>query len=181
VKPSHLVYALLTAVELGIALGGVAAHEAARTASAVPASPRSAGMDAVEREILALVNQVRAREGRAPLLACRALAKAARKHSADMRDRDAVGHESRGGASARERMCAAGFEPACRFSVATAETIAAGRSAPKSVLADWLESPRHRSILLDPAFRRAGVGRASGGSYGHYWTVNLAAADDPSC
>jgi uncharacterized protein YkwD len=138
-------------------------------------------MDAAEREILRLVNQERARRDVAPLVACRSLAKAAREHSADMRDRDEVSHESGDGASARERMCAQGFEPACRLAGAIAETVAAGRSAPKSVLADWLASSRHRGILLDPAFRRAGVGHASGGEFGHYWTVDLAASADPSC
>jgi uncharacterized protein YkwD len=179
VTRSRALCALALAGALGLANGGSAGDPAG--VPEVPASVGRAGMDAAEREILRLVNQERDRRGVAPLLACRSLAEAARKHSADMRDRDAVGHESRGGGSARQRMCDQGFEPACRLEVAIAETIAAGRSAPQSVLADWLASSRHRSILLDPALRRAGVGHASGGAYGHYWTVNLAAGADRSC
>jgi len=47
------------------------------------------------------------------------------------------------------------------------EIIAKGSVTPKQMIRMWLDSPGHRALLLDPGFRKAGVGakRDSGGSW----------------
>jgi uncharacterized protein YkwD len=48
-----------------------------------------------------------------------------------------------------------------------------------SVVRAWLDSPAHRHVLLDGAFRRVGIGRAVGaigGSSSAIYTVDFASA-----
>ncbi len=131
--------------------------------------------------MLRVVNQARAQRGLKPLSDCRSLARAARVHSAEMRDRDRVGHDSSAGTSLLERACGAGFGRACRSGESVAETVAAGQQDASRVLAAWLASPRHRRIVLDPDLTLAGAGYARGGRLDRYWTVIFASGTDPSC
>jgi uncharacterized protein YkwD len=108
-----------------------------------------------ETAILRAVNGVRARKGRRPLGLGPALYRAARSHSVDMARR---GYFDHGPYVQRLR----------RFGV-RAQTVGEnlayatepGFSA-AVVLQMWMASPTHRAVLLDPSFRRIGVGVAGG-------------------
>ena len=54
---------------------------------------------------------------------------------------------------------------------AVGENIAAGYRSPEAVVEGWMNSPGHRANILDPDFKKLGVGYyyASGSYYGHYW------------
>jgi uncharacterized protein YkwD len=59
------------------------------------------------------------------------------------------------------------------------ETLAWGTGVlgtPSSVVKMWMASPEHRAILLSPAFRFVGIGRAQGTFLGHpgadVWTAD---------
>jgi uncharacterized protein YkwD len=119
--------------------------------------------NAAELAILRAVNGVRARNGRRPLGLGPALHRAARSHSVDMARR---GYFDHGPFVQRLR----------RFGVraqSIGENIAYATEPGFSaavVLQMWMTSPSHRAVLLDPSFRRIGVGVAGG-------TTRLVTAD----
>ena len=56
---------------------------------------------------------------------------------------------------------------------AAGENIAAGQPDPKSVVTSWMNSPGHRANILSKSYTEIGVGFASGGTYGTYWTEDF--------
>jgi uncharacterized protein YkwD len=131
-----------------------------RTAAASSAGARAPG---VEAQVIALVNALRLDAGCAPLVHDEGLAKVARAHSADMRDRDFFDHENLAGLDPFERAEAAGLTNA------RAENIAYGQPDPAAVMDDWMESKGHRANILDCELRTLGVGVAEGPG-GPWWT-----------
>jgi len=130
-----------------------------------------------EAEVLRLVNVARgvARKcGRSsyrsvgPLRWDSTLAKVATGHSKDMASHDYFSHYSRSGNSPFERMKKAGY----RYRWA-GENIAAGFYNPKSVVKAWLNSPGHCKIIMSRRYHELGVGFATGGTYGTYWTQDF--------
>lgn len=121
-----------------------------RTATAAAVSPTSH-----ELAILRAVNRVRAAHRRRPLGLGPALQRAARSHSVDMARRGYFDHGAyvqrlrRFGVRARAlgENLAYATEPGFSASV---------------VLQMWMISPSHRAVVLDPSFRRIGVGIAGG-------------------
>lgn len=128
---------------------------------AAPA-PVSAGGSS---EVVALVNQERAKAGCGPVSSNGPLNAAAQGHSADMATNDYFSHTSLDGRSFGDRIRAAGYSGG-----AIAENIAAGRGSASSVMASWMGSSGHRANILNCSYRHIGVGLARGGSYGTYWT-----------
>lgn len=49
------------------------------------------------------------------------------------------------------------------------ENIAAGQTTPAEVMNGWMNSEGHRANILNPSFRKLGVGYVQGGSYKHNW------------
>jgi uncharacterized protein YkwD len=139
-----------------------------------PAAPRStvpgsaAGLSPFAAEVLRLTNEQRAANGCRPLAANATLTAVAQAHSADMAARDYFSHDSLSGQSPFDRMDAAGY----RFTSA-AENIAAGQPTPATVVTAWMNSAGHRANILNCGYREIGVGYATGGSYGTYWTQDF--------
>ncbi|WP_250289836.1 CAP domain-containing protein, partial [Frankia sp. CiP1_Cm_nod1] len=119
-------------------------------------------------EVVALTNAERARAGCAALMADRRLTAAAQAHSADMSTRDYFSHDSLDGRTPFQRMAEAGYG----FSAA-AENIAAGQRTPAEVVRGWMNSAGHRANILNCSLRQIGVGYATGGRYGTYWTQDF--------
>jgi uncharacterized protein YkwD len=132
------------------------------TAATKPAPPPRNG---VSQQIVALVNVERSRAGCGPVSADAALARAAQRHSADMAARDYFSHTSPDGTTFAERIRAAGYSGGT-----IGENIAAGQTTAKAVMRNWMSSGSHRANILNCAYRDIGVGYATGGSYGTYWT-----------
>lgn len=131
----------------------------------------------LEKEVLRLTNQARATKrkcGTKTYPAVRALAwdgtlaKVAAGHSRDMAAKSFFSHTSKNGDSPFERMKDAGY----RYDSA-GENIAAGYRTPKSVVTAWLKSPGHCKNIMSKNFTELGVGYASGGYYGTYWTQDF--------
>jgi len=147
---------------------------ATRTRTTQPAPPRTstaapgAGLSSIAAEVLRLTNEQRAANGCRPLVADTTLTAVAQAHSADMAARDYFSHDSLGGLSPFDRMDAAGY----RFTAA-AENIAAGQPTPASVVTAWMNSAGHRANILNCGYREIGIGYATGGSYGTYWTQDF--------
>lgn len=132
-----------------------------------PSSSRTAPATGVAGEILTLVNAERADAGCDPVRLDDRLTTAATRHSRDMADQDFLGHTGSDGDSFSERIRAAGH-PSPR-----SENVAAGQESATEVVAAWLDSEGHRENILDCDARTMGVGRATGGSLGIYWTQDF--------
>lgn len=121
----------------------------------------------LEQELFDLINLERVDQGLAPLGFDIRLQAAAEAHSEDMATNDFLGHTSSDGTLFFERIADFGYPGLA------GELIASASPTPETILADWLDSPDHAAILLDPQWAGMGVGYATGGTEGHYWTVDL--------
>lgn len=130
-----------------------------------PKPPSSGG---VAGQVLSLVNSERAKAGCGAVRASSALQSAAQAHSADMAAKDYFSHTSADGRTFADRIRAAGYRGGT-----VGENIAAGQSTASAVMRSWMDSSGHRANILNCAFTALGVGHATGGSYGHYWTQDF--------
>jgi uncharacterized protein YkwD len=139
------------------------------TTSAPKPSPKPvAASSGVASQVLALVNDQRARAGCGAVSSSSTLGRAAQSHSADMAANDYFSHTSQDGRSFSDRIRTAGYGGG-----AIAENIAAGQATASAVMKSWMNSPGHRANILNCSYRHLGVGYAKGGSYGHYWTQDF--------
>ena len=128
------------------------------------AGAASATVTASDGEVLRLVNAERARVGCAPLRVNGHLQIAAQRHSAEMAALNRFSHTGANGSSPQRRAASIGY------GAAVAENVAAGQRTPGQVVGEWMSSPAHRRIVLNCGYRSTGIGVASGGQYGVYWT-----------
>ncbi len=131
-----------------------------------PAASPAGGYPA---DVVARTNEQRRTAGCPALRVDPVLTAAARAHSADMALAAYFSHDSPDGRNPFDRITAAGFA----FSTA-AENIAAGQRDPGAVMQAWMNSPGHRANILNCGLTRIGVGVATGGPYGTYWTQDFA-------
>lgn len=118
-----------------------------------------------EEEILKLVNEERAKEGLKPLTLNWELSRVAKYKSEDMRDNKYFSHNS--------PTYGTPFEMIKKFGISysyAGENIAAGQKSASDVMKAWMNSSGHRANILNKNYTELGVGYASGGSYGTYWT-----------
>lgn len=113
-----------------------------------------------EGRLLALTNRERVNRGLPPLFLNMHLREAARAHARDMALGGYVGHTSRYGLGVRDRM-AQYLRPGPRIgeNLAFVQTIDQGHIA-------FVGSWPHRQNILDPGFRRIGIGVATMGNAG---------------
>jgi uncharacterized protein YkwD len=126
------------------------AHTPASAAARTPSTP----VDAAERELFDLVNAERRRAGLTALRWYEPAAQVARAHSAEMRDRHVVAHESPTTGTPADRARRAGIHvPLVLENVGRAESVAA--------LHDGLmHSPGHRANILNAEATHIGIGFA---------------------
>jgi uncharacterized protein YkwD len=142
-------------VLLSILLLALAALPARAHAAACPA--------AVEAAVLCLVNAERAERGLAAVEPTVALASVAERHAADMVARRYFAHVSPSGGTVETRARRGGYLTAPCY--ALGEDL--GWAPPDvataaAVVAAWMASPGHRSVILDRDFREGGVGVVGG-------------------
>jgi uncharacterized protein YkwD len=119
-------------------------------------------------QVVSLTNAERSKAGCPALTVDRRLTAAAQAHSVDMAVRGYFDHDSPDGRTPFQRIGDAGYP----FSIA-AENIAAGQRTAPDVLTGWMNSAGHRANILNCALTQIGVGYATGGSYGTYWTQDF--------
>ncbi|MFD9052943.1 CAP domain-containing protein [Streptomyces zaomyceticus] len=108
--------------------------------------------EALENNVITVVNQTRANHGLNGLVTDERLRTAARAHSHDMATRRYLAHLSPEGITPHARMLAAGCaHPA-------AENVALHEPNALLVVRAWMNSPGHRVNILHPLFRTIGVG-----------------------
>lgn len=119
----------------------------------------------LEQQVIELVNQQRAYSG-LPALKCNwEVCRVARYKSQDMIDKQYFAHQSPTYGSPFNMMESFGI----RFS-AGGENIAYGQKTPQDVMNSWMNSPGHRSNILNPTYNQIGVGVAKASNGTFYWT-----------
>ncbi|MGW7351711.1 CAP domain-containing protein [Streptomyces sp. NPDC054784] len=133
------------------------------------AGPGAYTDDGVEAQVVALVNEQRARAGCPALHADPDLREAAEKQSGHMDRTDELTHVGAGGSRLWERAEAAGYAPR-----RVAENVAHGQRGAAAVVDAWMDSPDHRANILDCSYRDIGVARA-GDASDPWWAQVLGA------
>lgn len=117
-------------------------------------------------EVLRLVNIERAKEGVGPLELDEELCAVAQLHSDDMVTRSFFSHENPDGQDPFDRMDSYGIS-----FMAAAENIAVGYDSPAAVVKGWMNSPGHRSNILNSRYSKMGIAWACSEDNGvYYWT-----------
>jgi len=119
------------------------------------------------QEMLDLVNEIRADNGREPLVLNDKLNKAAFDHSDDMARNNYFSHTGLNESTFSERIEAAGYNGSPR-----GENIAAGNASVIATFNQWKNSSGHLNNMLNSNSNEMGIGYASfnGSRYTHYWT-----------
>ena len=129
--------------------------------------PVAPGLDAEEAELLRLINEYRAANGRSAVGVNTNLTSAADWLSGDMARYNRISHWDSLGRDPNERAWDFGY------SGPIGEIITADPNATAAwAFNTWKRSPGHNAIMLDPYYRGIGIGRASG-PLGWYWAVDF--------
>lgn len=115
--------------------------------------------DQVNKEILNLVNQERAKAGLKPVTLDSQLSKVAMDKAKDMANNHYFDHISPTLGSPFDMMTRAGIQ-----SNTAGENIAMGQHSAQEVMTQWMNSQGHRENILNPNFTKIGVA-----SYNGYW------------
>ena len=137
----------------------------------LPSQPPDAA--AFERELFERINTERVNHGLSPLEWNEQLAAVARNHSRDMAHNEFFGHLSSNGTTSVNRVNNAGI-PYRFFS----ENLALGQRTPAIVVERLMNSPGHRSNILNPSMTQTGVGFYFGDTFVNsalpfFWTQKL--------
>ncbi|GGS11007.1 membrane protein [Streptomyces aureoverticillatus] len=131
-----------------------------------PAEQPASDESAAEAEVLALVNQERAKAGCRPVRADAGLAALAGDFSADMAERGFFAHTDPDGATPWARAEKVGITDL------GGENIARGQANAQSVMDAWMNSPGHRANILNCDYQTLGVG-AHFAPGGPWWTQDF--------
>lgn len=115
-----------------------------------------------EKEVVRLVNEIRAKNGLKELTQDWELSRVARIKSQDMKDNNYFSHTS--------PVYGTPFQMMKNFGISyrsAGENIAKGQATPQAVVNAWMNSSGHRANILNSSYTRIGVGYVSGGNY---WT-----------
>ncbi|WP_097962302.1 CAP domain-containing protein [Streptomyces sp. or20] len=140
-----------------------------KTSSATPPSkkPSPSPTDASARsEVLALVNQERAKVGCSPLSTSAPLTSLAQNFSEDMAARGFFDHTDPDGDTPWDRAAQAGVQGL------GAENIARGQADAQAVMEGWMNSEGHRANILNCDYKTIGIG-VHEGSGGPWWVQNF--------
>lgn len=132
-----------------------------------------------EREMLAYINEERAKQGMKPLVWEEKLAQAARYHAFDMGSQNYFDHNSYDRLNGKLVEVGETFERIRSFyhdSFVNSENIAAGNQGAKATYSQWYNSPGHYRNLFNSESGKVGIGvcYVSGSEYGYYWVFNTA-------
>jgi len=127
--------------------------------------PNIAEVKALEKQVVTIVNQERAKNGLAPLKENWQLSRVARYKSEDMRDKNYFSHTSPTYGSPFDMMKNFGIKY-----MAAGENIAMGQQTPTAVMTAWMNSAGHKANILNSNFTEIGVGVAKDKNGTIYWT-----------
>ncbi|WP_257623742.1 CAP domain-containing protein, partial [Streptomyces griseus] len=117
-------------------------------------------------EVLALVNEERAKVGCSPLSTSAPLTSLAQNFSEDMAARGFFDHTDPDGDTPWDRAAQAGVQGL------GAENIARGQADARAVMEGWMNSEGHRANILNCDYKTIGIG-VHEGSGGPWWVQNF--------
>ena len=122
-----------------------------------PPVAHAAGAGQIDRAIVRQINAVRVRAGLRSVALSGRLRRLARHHTLDMLRHDSFSHDGDGTTFAARIHARVHYRK-------VGETLAymSGRVSAGRIVRAWMNSAEHRAVLLDPAYRRVGVGGARG-------------------
>lgn len=150
--------AALPSLALAAAVSGCGHPVPPPTRTPAPRVPARADvycLDERARDVIARVNDERKRRGLPALEPDERLQEAAQRHAADMARGNFMAHEGSDHSMVTDRADRSGY----RWTT-IAENVAAGYPDPAAVVTGWMNSPGHRSNILDGGVRHTGVGFA---------------------
>ena len=133
------------------------------TISQAPSSPASSEAGSYSSEVVRLINIERAKEGLNALTESPALNAAAKIRANEIIT--SFAHLRPDGQEWHTVLAENGIK--C---TAAGENIAAGQLTPADVVTAWINSPGHKTNIMNPSFTKMGVGYVTGGIYGYNWT-----------
>jgi uncharacterized protein YkwD len=147
----------------------VTAAVGATVAMSGMSSPASAATSTttLENQVRTLINQQRVAHQCRSLTMNETLRTAARAHSADMAAHNNFSHSGTNGSTFVQRAAEAGYTRAM------AENIAWGFRTPAAVVDAWMNSPVHRTNILNCAEHTSGIGLAYKSDGTPYWTQDF--------
>ena len=152
-------FLLAAAVAVAAALAALPAGARAASCPAATTTVSATPPAAVEAGIACLVNAERAARGLAAVGHDDALAVSAQRHAADMTGRGYFAHVSPTGGTVDKRARRAGYLTAPCWVLGEDLGWAPPEAATAQAVVDaWMDSPSHRAVILDPAFRDIGIG-----------------------
>ncbi|MCH5194570.1 MAG: hypothetical protein J1F11_11450 [Oscillospiraceae bacterium] len=126
-----------------------------------PDSSKESKSSSMTDEVIELVNKERKNAGRSELISDDTLNEIAQMRANELTQK--FSHTRPDGSS-----CFTAFDEAGVVNMAAAENIAAGQKNSKEVMNSWMNSPGHKSNILNSSYTKIGVGCVkSGGKY--YW------------
>ena len=121
-----------------------------------------------EQQMLDLINRSRAEHGLEPVTFDPSIRDVARNYSVTMFQQGYFAHVDQSGATPFDRMRAGGVSyRAAGENLALAPTVQIAHDG-------LMNSPGHRANILNPRYRRIGIGVADGGMHGKMFTQNFA-------
>ena len=135
-----------------------------------PAEAGAATLEAMEVEVLNLINAYRQQNGLQPLANNSTLNVSSHNHSQDMAQRGYFSHTTPEGLSPFDRMAAAGYSCGTM-----GENLAAGQRTAQQAFEGWQDSPGHNANMLNANYAVIGIGvvYVPDSPYGYYWTTNF--------
>lgn len=127
--------------------------------------------NAIQREILRLVNQERQHAGIGPLQLQGQLQQSAQRYAEQMSAQNFFGHEDPQGKESIDRIRETGYvDPPCRcaWMYLTGENLAHGQETAAEVMRQWMASPGHRANILQEGFSEIGIG-----VFENYWVQHF--------
>lgn len=147
-------------------VGGAASEPVTTTVETValpPQDPLPDGATPAE-QLLWYVNEARRLHGLPPLTYSYELSIAAQLHTRDMAQNPEIMHEGTDGSTPAERQQRYGY-----LGIYGGEAVAWGWESPVPVVEFWVNSPPHRTLILNPNAREVGVGFTADGTAPNLW------------
>jgi len=119
-------------------------------------TPDSLSIADFEQRVFDLTNEERARHNLPALIWHNGLADLSRAHSEDLVQNNRMGHDSTDGTTFAQRIAGISWR-------AAAENVNSART-PEATVETWMNSPGHRSNILNPDLTHLGVGTAQSGN-----------------
>ncbi len=155
--------ALLSAYAAAITVfGSVLAAVPARADGAVGSVHKPVGVDQ-GAAVLSQINATRAANGCGPVAANPQLTASAARQADDMLENGVQGHTGSDGSSLVQRVADAGYVSYTKLGEIVFWSTGPGASPAAAAVAWWMNSPRHRAIIVDCELTDAGFSAVSSG------------------